>query len=323
MSEHDSTEPTRRIDPSRAAPTAGLAAPIRELADAAVPPRDRSLPGALCTVAGEIGSGTLGRRARPGAAAADRVLETAAAAIASLEGYVRLRLVLVAPGGDVPTLDGVDPTADRDAAILASDHLHASAYATVGDLPVPDGRRLECYRLLIEGSAALARQFQGLADDRTGDDATAVAATLAETAGVVGAAAAGATTETRTALRTYSHAVMTALASYAAVADGVDPRTSAARVLAGEGDQGVAATGDGTVDGDVAPIGSTVDRNLERARAAVGRLAERDDHGRPGGATSERIGDRPGSTADGDPTPLERLERATRIPFRHAAIDDE
>ncbi|ADB62268.1 hypothetical protein Htur_3405 [Haloterrigena turkmenica DSM 5511] len=296
--------------------TDGLAAPIRALATASLPPRDRSLPATLCTTAGEVGLETADPHTRPDSDRLGRLLEPAATSVVLLEGYVRLRLALVAgaDGADhdarIRTADAtpewlsalletVQLPADRDAVLLASDHLHAGAYATIADAPLPAERQLELYRLLTEGSSALARRFLLLTDaapvdERRGAiDYADVEATLAETAGALGAAVVGAPTETRTALRTYSHAVMTALTSRTPVASAVDLRSRAARILAGEVETPArAAPRDGAKSGS-----PTVESHLERAREALESLA----------AAVETTGS--------DSTPLDRLERATRLPF--------
>ncbi|ELZ20122.1 hypothetical protein C477_06881 [Haloterrigena salina JCM 13891] len=299
-----------------AEPTGGLAAPIRALATASLPPQDRSLPATLCTSAGEVGLETADSHTRPDSDRLGRLLEPVATSVVLLEGYVRLRLALVAgaDGGDhdarIQTADATPEwlsvllehvrfPADRDAVLLASDHLHAGAYATVADAPLPAERQLELYRLLTEGSSALARRFlllsdAALVDERRGAiDSAAVEATLAETAGALGAAVVGAPTETRTALRTYSHAVMTALTSRTSVASDTDLRSRAARILAGE-----AETPAGTAPCDGADsVGPAVESHLERARGALESLADAV------------------VTTGSDSTPLDRLERATRLPF--------
>ena len=299
--------------------TDGLAAPIRALATASLPPRDRSLPATLCTTAGEVGLETADYHAQPDADRLGRLLEPVATSVVLLEGYVRLRLALVAGAdGDVHDdddariqtadatpewlsvlLENIRLPADRDAVLLASDHLHAGAYATIADAPLPAERQLELYRLLTEGSSALARRFLLLSDaapvdERRGAiDWTAVEATLAETAGALGAAVVGAPTETRTALRTSSHAVMIALTSRTSVASDTDLRSRAARILAGETETPAGATPRDGVDSG----GPAVESHLERARGALESLAEAVE------------------TPSSGSTPLDRLERATRLPF--------
>ncbi|WP_339105756.1 hypothetical protein [Haloterrigena salinisoli] len=293
----------------------GLAAPIRTLATASLPPRDRSLPATLCAVAGEVGFEATDAHTRSDADRIGRLLEPVTTSVTLLEGYVRLRLALVVSADDGADRDApiraVDSApdwlsgllaeaqfpADRDAVLLASDRLHAGAYATIADAPLAAERQLELYRLLTEGSSALARRFLALSDAdpfderRAAIDASDVEATLAETAGALGAAVVDAPTETRTALRTYSHAVMTALTSRSPNASDTDLRSRAVRVLAGET---VARAAPSDENGTDDPV---VESHLERAREALASLT---------GAVE--------TTGDG-PTPLDRLERATRLPF--------
>lgn len=299
----------------------GLAPSIRSLATASLPPRDRSLPAALCTVAGEIGLEAADRRL-PDHDRLDRVLEPPSTAIVLLEGYVRLRFALVAtadadgPGETDLAVDSrpdwlpdlladLQLPADRDAAILASDHLHASADAVIADTPIPDRRHLELSRLLTAGSTAIARRFLTHADakrddgERPTDDCAGVEAKLAVTASAIGAAAVDAPIETRRALETYSHAMMTALASRTTADADDDPRSRVVRLLAGEVPQRTIGTDTG---GEVDGGKSAVDRHLERARDALETI------------TGTIDADATDASIDGDPTPLERLERATHVP---------
>lgn len=297
----------------------GLAPSIRSLATASLPSRERSLPAALCTVAGEIGLEAADRQP-PDTDRIDHVLEPPSNAIVLLEGYVRLRFALAATADDAgnhgETALAIDPQpswlpdlledlqlpADRDAAILASDHLHASADAVIADTPIPDRRHLELYRLLTAGSTAIAHRFLTHADakrddgKRPSDACAGVEAKLAATASAVGAAAVDAPTETRRALETYSHAMMAALASQATTDADDDPRSRVARLLAGEVPQRTIGNDTG---GEPA-----VDRHLERARNALETIAGTID------------ADATDASIDDDSTPLERLERATHIPFQ-------
>lgn len=304
VTEHD-FHPSRRIARSIPdSPGAELAPRIRTVAIESVPARDRSLPAALCTVAGEVGfeSESGNGPTTPGALA--DVLEPVVTTVTFLEGYVRLRLTLVDAAEALA--DWSESTIDRDDAILASDFLHAGAYATVAETPVSDRRRLELYRLLLEGSTTLTQQCLARVDaderadpdehagtDETGDDRFEVPATLAEMAGAIGAAAVGASAETRTALRRYSHSMMTALTSQSsATSDDDDPRANAARVLFDPTCQHAVVS-----DEELAYATPTVERSLERVRTALETLA--DDTG--------------GTDVS---SPLGRLERATRVPFR-------
>ncbi|WP_245724276.1 hypothetical protein [Natronorubrum texcoconense] len=297
MTEHD-FHPSRRIARSTPNSPGGELAPrIRTLATDTVTPRDRSLPAALCTVAAEVGFETANGTDSANATAFADVLEPVVTTVTLLEGYVRLRLTLVDAAEALA--DWGAPTVDRDDAILASDFLHASAYATVAETPVPDRRRLELYRLLLGGSTTLTRQCLARADADERADANGASdgrfeapATLAETAGAIGATVVGASAETRTALRRYSHAMMTALASQSsATSDDDDPRASAARVLFDPTCQHAVVT-----DEELAYATPTVERSLERARTALEALAD----------------DAAGTDVS---SPLGRLERATRVPF--------
>ncbi|WP_440770893.1 hypothetical protein [Natronorubrum sp. DTA28] len=308
MTEHD-FHPSRRIARSIPDSPGGELAPrIRTVATEFVPARDRSLPAALCTVAGEIGVEAANETDSTNATAFADVLEPVVTTVTLLEGYVSLRLTLV-DAADAVT--AARSATDRDDAILASDFLHAGAYATLAETPVSDRRRLELYRLLLEGATTLTQQClarsdadepvdpdervdtdEGAGTDETVDGRFEAAATLAETAGAIGAATVGASTETRTALRQYSHAMMTALASQSsATSDDDDPRASAARVLFDPTCQHAVVT-----DEELAYATPAVERSLERARTALEALA--DD------AASTDVS-----------SPLGRLERATRVPF--------
>ena len=203
-------------------------------------------------------------------------------AVAFLEGYVRIRTDLLRTdrGGD-----GGGPADGRDAALLASDFLHAAAYEPIAAAPILERRTLDLYRTLAAGSSSLADRFLlsvgEPAADETGhrdenETETGVDhpdATLAATAAALGATATGASSDARTTLETYARSLSTALQTRAGAAPepaSVDPRDAAVRVLSGRtGDESDATArgGDGAFDQDRAPIA--------------------------------------------------RLERATRIPFRH------
>ena len=316
VTEHD-FHPSRRI--ARATPDSPggeLAARIRTLAAESVPARDRSLPAALCTVAAEVGFEDANGTDSANATAFADVLEPVVTTVTLLEGYVSLRLTLV---DDAEALaDWSMPTVDRDDAILASDFLHASAYATVAETPVSDRRRLELYRLLLEGSTTLTRQYLARSDadepvapnervdtaertdpavcadtDETVDGRFEAPATLAETAAAIGSTAVDASAETRTALRQYSHATMTALATQSSATCDDDPQASAARVLFDPTCQHAVVT-----DAELAYATPAIERSLERARTALEALAD----------------DAAGT--DDVSSPLGRLERATRVPFQ-------
>ncbi|ELZ04136.1 hypothetical protein C480_11506 [Natrialba aegyptia DSM 13077] len=113
----------------------------------AVPPHDRSLPVTLCHLAAELGSSS----------PTDPLLESVTTAVSLFEGYVQLRLELLA--GDRYAGDR-----SRDTAILASDYLHAGAYEAIADAPIPDARTLDLYRTLTSASTTLSRQLLTLVD---------------------------------------------------------------------------------------------------------------------------------------------------------------
>jgi len=318
VSEHTPSSTRHIARSSTDQPRAGLALTVQAIVDASVPDRERSLPAALCTVAGEVGRDASDHESPLEVDQFEQVLEPAVTATTLLEGYVRLRLALVSarltPAADdtAHRTDWIDSlledgklVIDRDAAILASDHLHASSYAMVAETPLPDRRRLELYRCLTEGSTTLAQQF--LAQTRSeggGKNRFGVEATLAETASALAATAVGLPTEIRSTLRTYSHALMTALASQSSLtADDVDPRTSAVRVLSDASSQQVAE--------DSVRVASAVESDLERARRALETLAE--------SVGNARVA--PGRKVEDASSPLARLERATRWPFR--SLTDE
>ncbi|ELY94534.1 hypothetical protein C484_06157 [Natrialba taiwanensis DSM 12281] len=267
----------------------------------AVPPHERSLPVTLCHLAAELGSSS----------PTDPLLESVTTAVSLFEGYVQLRLELLA--GDRYAGDR-----SRDTAILASDYLHAGAYEAIADAPIPDARTLDLYRTLTSASTTLSRQLLTLvdstesprsrpADDRLrepespedaavaidrrtaaphsssqpgvppsygdGDhsgrsqqpssraptrtdrtpstpsqsrsDATGLSAhpipTLAATAAELGAAAVGATTETRAAVATYSRSLLAALAARSVAAGDEGPLEIALRELSGRDDRGRSA----------------------------------------------------------------------------------
>lgn len=286
MTEHISTTIRRFARSSTHRSTADLPSPIQTVVDDALSPLDRSLPVALCTVAGECSAVADAHGLTADAARLEAVLEPVREAVRFLEGYVRLRLA--------------GSTTDRDTAVLASDYLHARAYAAVADSPIPDDRLVDCYRLLTRGSTALARRsYSELETESAVSPRVDAEATSAGVAGALGVAAVGGTTETRRCLRRYSYAVMSALAAQSSAAtDDFHPRATAVNVLSGR-----PATRTRVVE-ERAPVehaDSTVATALERARDALESLAVDDADGRP---------------LDGASSPLVRLERATRLPFQ-------
>lgn len=258
--------------------------PIRAIVADSLPPEHRSVPAALCSTAGELAAA----RSDAGPNEDRPILEAVASAIHSLEGYVRIRHELVT-GDRYATADG------RDAAVLASDLLHATAYATIDEVPVGDRRSLELYRLLTETSTRLSRSFLACtedSDDETGHPTAILTSLAAET----GAVAVATTDETRDAMRSYGRALGAALASRSDSVDDVFEVT--ARVLSANGSGDDVATSAGQTGSGAAT--TPVERHLERARQALDALE-------------------PASPDNSDASrPLSRLERATRVPF---AID--
>ncbi|RKD95830.1 hypothetical protein [Halopiger aswanensis] len=336
MSEHLSAREPTTFDRS----FSNLSSTVRSIASEVVLPCDRSLQASLCTIAGEVAATT--DRRTPTVAESDaeadtaltfdehegqpdEILSSVAEAVALLEGYVQLRY-------DLLYSDRYTGREQRDAAVLASDHLHAAAYATITDAPVPDGRSLELYRHLAAGSSALAAEFAELTptgpDDDTGADATPRAqpsddssvhprAVLAETATTLGATAVGAADETRAAMNAYARSLSTALCRVTASASssesgavpastaaraGTDPRETAARVLSGRADASSSSDGAAVASPGIA-------RHIERARDALAPLVDRSETAATAGTENSTDSTTPG------PAPLARLERATRIPF--------
>lgn len=294
VSEHSTDQHRRIAHPNTHSRWSELAPSVQPLVTESIPTRAESFPAALCTIAGEIGF-IADEYVSPTDDDLEDVLEPIVTAVTLLEGYVTLRLAVL---DDATVAAEPLPASDRDAMLLASDYLHAGSYAAVAETPVSDQRRLELYRVSISGSSDLSHRFLGASDvtdapDEDGDavDALEAKASLAETAGVIGATAAGAPTETRTALRRYSHAMMSALARHAAAtATDVDPQTRAARVLFGTTRRG------NVYDGSETNVSPAVEDTLEAARDALGTLA--------------------GSGAiDATVPAFTRLERATHLPF--------
>lgn len=300
MSERTSTHDA----PGDDRPFPGVAPSVRRIVTDAIPPRDRSLPVALCAVGGEVGSRLSDGSSPSRGRAVDRTLEPITNAVALFQGYVRIRDGLL-------TSDRYDRSGDRDAALLASDYLHAAAYARVADASVSDRRAIELYRVLTEGSTGLATRFLSRAEadagsaglDADGDDRR-LDAVLAGTAAALGATAVGATDEARTAIDRYGRAL---LAAVDAAPSSDDCRERATLVLSDRdatGERGEPTRSRSAPDGDGR---RAVERHLDRARAAL--------------ATLEEVG-HPAIDGRGA-TPFARLERATRIPFRDVLETDD
>ncbi|MEY7848759.1 hypothetical protein AB7C87_06090 [Natrarchaeobius sp. A-rgal3] len=291
---------------------------VRTIVSDSLPTRDRCLSVTLCTLAGEVARSVDGDGV---GARIDRTIAPVSEAVYSFDGYVRIRFDLLS-GEQYERADA------RDAAILASDYLHAAAYATIAETPVSDRRSLELYRTLVSGSTALAAQFLSRAPEAGTPNATRpqVSATdrwdasshpdvtLAETAAALGTTAVGATAETRSAVERYAGSLATTLSAKPSARD--DVRAIAIRALSVAGDQPRVADDRRNGEehrrsdeghrrsGEGEPTAST--HHLETAREAIETLRRR------GGTTDRHEGH----------DPIDRLERATRIPFERVADTD-
>ncbi|ELY92952.1 hypothetical protein C483_06460 [Natrialba hulunbeirensis JCM 10989] len=262
MSEYTSTnEPTTMAAES----FAGRSPPMQTIVRDAVLPQAQSLPVSLCRAAAELTrvhreSGT-GSGAHSGSDSGsdpnsstedttssrspdlERILTPVETAVSYFEAYVRLRLDLLV----TDRYPNTNPRA-RDAAILASDFLHAGAYAAVAEAPLSDRRALELYRLLTGASTRLSHQLLAVSQGQTvgractegesgtesgsirstaatiasaasiGDDGVSrpnPLVTLSETAAELGAVAAGASDATRAELRSYSGSLTAGLVAAA------------------------------------------------------------------------------------------------------------
>ncbi|SDR38654.1 polyprenyl synthetase family protein [Natronobacterium texcoconense] len=310
MSEHTlstETEHTGTASPQ-------LASPVRRIVSDSVPPQSRSVPATLCTVAAEIAAGSTADSSDPSAEIVDPVVS----AVTSLEGYVRIRHDLVATNRYAAETD------ERDAALLASDYLHAAAYAAVDDAPISDRRSIELYRILTGGSTALSRGFLEWGDTGTDADTdddhqrSRPTAILAGVAAELGATALGATNETRSATKNYGRSLGSALAIRSSSSDPIDDvHGLTARILSGhtsssETDgRSVHQDGIESRSSSSAIVPAPVERHLEQARETLERLEAAADVG-----LERSDGDETGLTAGRSPSPLDRLERATRVPFQ-------
>ena len=286
----------------------GLAPPVDAVVDDALSPPDQSLPVALCTVAGEFAAGDAAHGERLDPDTLECVLEPICGAVRLLEGYVRLRLALA--GSDRATVE-TDPVADwlegqsidRDTALLASDHLHASAYVTAAKTPISDAQLLEVLELVIQGSTALAQQtLPASSTDETVDDRVPVEATLAGLAGALGVTAVGGSSDTRETLRRYGHELVTALASQSMTTSAdPDPRATAVGVLFDGQSRRVVGE-----QSSIERCSPSVRDSLEHARAALEMLVADD------------IPSKSEWPPDDTLPPLVRLEQATRLPFQNS-----
>ncbi|RQG94433.1 hypothetical protein [Natrarchaeobius chitinivorans] len=295
MSEHTSThDDTASTD----TPLQGLSPSVRSIVSHSLPARDRSLAAALCTIAGEAASASDERTGgRPA-----QSLEPVTKAAVTFEGYARIRLDLLAT-------DRYDRENARDAAVLASDYLHAAAYTMAAETAVPDRRSLELYRILTEGSTTLAALFFERVPESSASSPDVSAhpdVVLAETASALGATAVGATTETRAAIERYARGLTAALIAHPDRTD--EPHRTAIGALSGtaerpETDEVGPETSQFVRFGDDRP--STVERHLERARDAIETLRRTQLDTR---SDAESM--------------FARLEGATRIPFDDVLEND-
>ncbi|ELZ01506.1 hypothetical protein C482_07019 [Natrialba chahannaoensis JCM 10990] len=172
MSEYTSTdEPTTMAADS----FAGRSPRIQTIVRDAVLPQPQSLPVSLCRAAGAIASAhrdpsaashsqsdtSTQDTATPHSRPVESILTPIETAVSYFEAYVRLRLDLLV----TDRYPNTNPRA-RDAAILASDFLHAGAYAAVADAPLPDRRALELYRILTSASTRLSHQLLAVSQSR-------------------------------------------------------------------------------------------------------------------------------------------------------------
>ncbi len=193
----------------------------------------------------------------------------AGTAVSFLEAHARIRIDLLDPD-----CERYDTPRERDVAILASDHLHASAHETLGGLSLPADQWLSCYRLLTEGSTSLAERL--LADvDAAGPDAGRLSmgesgpsprAVLAGTGSALGAAVSGASEEVIVAMRTYGESLTTAVEVVASSTD--EPFDRLCSVLAEGRPHEYASSLLAT------PRDGEAERHLETAREALSELPD-------------------------------------------------
>ena len=308
---------TERTPPSEQSivaeqPSERVAPGVQRIASESIPTRDRSPAVLLCRLGGEIGAKTTDETSpQP----VGRTVEPLANAVAHFEGYVRLRR-------DLLWTDRYDRPADRDAAILASDYLHAAAYAELADVPTTDQRAVALYRTLVRASTTLATALRSSASTRERSNADTDGrpdAILAGAAGSLGATAVGATDDVGAALERYGRSLLTAVDAYpSAVAtpssaetahssEHNEARRTVVQLLSDPlaFDSSTSWNDLPAADGQIGHTATaTLESSLERARNAVETLEA---------ATGESATGR---------TPLGRLERATRIPFEDVLESD-
>ncbi|MFP8951413.1 hypothetical protein ACLI4Z_00380 [Natrialbaceae archaeon A-arb3/5] len=291
MSEYPRTDDEFEADER---PFGGLSPSVRAIVSNSIPPTHRSLPVALCTVgAGAVADHDEG--------AIDRTLDPITSAVASFEGYVRIRTALL-------TTERYDQAADRDAAVLASDYLHSAAYAMIGETPVSDRRVIELYRAMADCSATLSARFLTAGEDETraGKRAAALEAPLAGTAAALGTTAMGATGDSRQAIERYGRELAGAIAAHPSPTD--ELRETVVGVLSEQQGEYVRRNDEATIQYDRAQT-TSVDSHCRRAREALKHLKAACN----GQATS----------AAEEQSPVARLERATRIPLQDVVATDD
>lgn len=315
------SEPTPTFDRTAADyPGTSLSPAVREIVTDALPRPDRSLAVSLCQVAREVGLKHVhehgSRRSatgaydheltgRPGSDPTTGLVT----AVRYLEGYVRIR-------ADHLVDERYHRSADRDAAVLASDYLHAAAYTQIGGMTGPSRLTMAMYRVLTRGSTALATAFhvQSANADETPAGPPTPDAVLAGTASELGATAAGAPEEVRNALERYGRSMLGAIAAHPSPNDAVSDVTAVLSKGPGdtsaELDAGPGSVRSGPTTDDRA---SLVSRHVEGAREAIATLEHASSHD----------GELSGSGAETTTrSPLRRLEQATRIPFGDGVGND-
>lgn len=310
------SEPTPTFD--RTAPDypiTSLSPAVRDIVTDALPRPDRSLAVVLCQVAREVSLDAGNHASTADAPALEQVDSPTAepttglvTAVGCFEGYVEIRTdLLVDERYDRPT--------DRDAAVLASDYLHAAAYTQIGGLTDSSRKTASMYRVLTRGSTALATTFHVQSTDAREDETGSRTpdAVLAGTASELGATAAGATDEAREALERYGRSLLGAIAAHPSPSDAVGE--VAALVLSDRPEEATAKRNARAPSNARRPddTRTTVTRHLERAREAIATLER--SRGRTDGRSAAASGPVTRS-------PLGRLERATRIPFGDVVDDD-
>lgn len=310
------SEPTPTFD--RTAPNhpgASLSPSVREIVTDALPSPDRSLAVGLSQAARDVGLDHRGQRAAtngdvegkvPGSESTSSLVE----AVQCFEGYVGIR-------ADLLGSDHFDHASERDAAVLASDYLHAAAYTQLEGVSDSSRQTVSMYQVLTRGSSALSTAFhvQSAGTRRVRTESPTPEAVLAGTASELGATAAGATEDAREALQRYGRSLLGAITEHPSPSDAVGE--VATLVLSGRLEDG-AVEGDATASprqpaaDDGRP--ALVSKHVQRAREAIATLERSPGH------QEREVADTP--TDPDSRSPLRRLERATRIPFGNVVDDD-